>query len=147
VTQIDRDVEAAREGVNPRVIRRMTSGWAVLGSHQFFPGYSLLLPDPVVPHLNAMTIDARARFLQDMTLLCDAVLRVTGGVRINYEMLGNLEPALHAHVFPRQADEPEEWRTKPPLSAPVDQPEYAFDAQRDAPMIALLREALDDVLG
>ena len=115
-TVIHRKVETARRGENPQAIRRMTSGWAVLGDHQYFPGYSLLLPDPVVPHLNAMAPDARRLFLYEMSLLGDAVLRVTGAVRINYEMLGNLEPALHAHVFPRRDDEPEELRTKPPLA-------------------------------
>jgi len=38
---------------------------------------------------------------------------VTGAVRINYEILGNLEPALRAHVVPRFTDEAEELRTKP----------------------------------
>jgi len=34
-------------------------------------------------------------------------------VRINYEMLGNLEPALHAHVFPRFNHEEAELKTSP----------------------------------
>lgn len=43
----------------------------------------------------------------------EALLAITGAARINYEILGNLEPALHAHLFPRYADEPAEWRTRP----------------------------------
>jgi len=35
-------------------------------------------------------------------------------VRINYALFGNLEPALHAHVFPRRADEPAATRTAQP---------------------------------
>ncbi len=142
-TAIHRYVEAARRGDNPRVIRRMGSGWAVLGAHRYFPGYSLLLPDPVVPHLNAMEESARALFLAEMALLGDAVLRVTGAVRINYEMLGNLEPALHAHVFPRRDDEPEHLRAKPPWFSPIDDPQYAFDPARDADTIRRIGEALD----
>jgi len=84
-----------------------------MGDVQFLPGYCLLLPDPVVPDLNAMNITQRQAFLTDMTRLGDAVIAVTGAVRINYEMLGNLEPALHAHVFPRFNDEAEELRTSP----------------------------------
>lgn len=112
-TLIHRRVEAASRGENPNVIARMSSGWAVIGDAQFVRGYCLLLPDPVVPHLNALAGADRARFLEDMGRLGDAVLAVTGAVRINYEMLGNLEPALHAHVFPRYADEPEALRTRP----------------------------------
>ena len=112
-TVIHKRVDEARRNENPKVIARMASGWAVLGDVQFLRGYSLLLPDPVVPHLNALQGAARAQFLADMAALGDAVLRVTGAVRVNYEMLGNLEPALHAHVFPRFADEAPELRTRP----------------------------------
>ena len=71
------------------------------------------MPDPVVPDLNALTGDARRRFLDDMARLGDAVLAVTGAERINYEILGNVEPALHAHVIPRHASEDSVLRTQP----------------------------------
>ena len=140
-TLIHKRVAAARGGNLPQVIARMKSGWAVLGDAQFLPGYSLLLPDPVVPHLNAMTRDARRQFLDDMTVLGDAVLAVTKAVRINYEMLGNLEPALHAHVFPRHDSEVPELRTKPVWfydwqAAPK------FDLERDRPMIDALAASI-----
>jgi hypothetical protein len=35
-------------------------------------------------------------------------------VRVNYAIFGNLEPALHAHMFPRHADEPEAIRSAQP---------------------------------
>ena len=41
-----------------------------------------------------------------MARLGHAVLEVTGALRINYAMFGNVEPALHAHVFPRYATSP-----------------------------------------
>ncbi|MBD2059941.1 hypothetical protein H6F88_28790 [Oculatella sp. FACHB-28] len=112
-TLIHRRVEEARQGVNPTVICRVPSGWVVLGDIQFLRGYSLLLPDPVVPDLNALPMEQRISFLQDMTILGDALLEVTGAIRINYEILGNSEAALHAHVFPRYVTEPEEKRRKP----------------------------------
>lgn len=110
----------------------MASGWAVMGDVQFLEGYSLLLPDPVVPHLNAMSMEHRVAFLADMTRLGDAVLSVTGAVRINYEMLGNLEPALHAHVFPRFDTEDEALRTKPVWFYDWENaPEYSQDEHVD----------------
>jgi diadenosine tetraphosphate (Ap4A) HIT family hydrolase len=111
-TAIHRQVAAAADGSLPRVIARLSSGWAVLGDPQILPGYALLLPEPVVPDLNALTGEARDRFLRDMARLGDAVLAVTGAERINYEILGNVEPALHAHVIPRYAwEEPARRRT------------------------------------
>ena len=113
-TAIHRQVAAARVGREPRVFARLFSGWAVFGERQFLRGYALLLPDPVVPSLNALGAHERTLFLQDLARLGDAVLKVTGAERINYAILGNLEPALHAHVIPRYASEPEKLRTAHP---------------------------------
>lgn len=112
-TAIHKLVAAARAG-DPSVIERMPSGWAVMGQRQVLRGYCLLLPDPVVSDLNALTSAERDRFLCDLGRLGEAVLRVTQAVRINYAIFGNLEPALHAHVHPRFADEPLALRTNHP---------------------------------
>ena len=114
MTAIHRMVERCRAADYPALVARMPSGWAVMGERQVFAGYCLLLPDPVVPHLNALADPAREQFLSDMARLGDAVLAATSGLRINYAMFGNVEPALHAHVFPRYVDEPVETRSAQP---------------------------------
>jgi diadenosine tetraphosphate (Ap4A) HIT family hydrolase len=106
-------VRQAQEGTNASLVCRVPSGWVVMGDVQFLPGYCILLPDPVVPSLNDLVEPARTAYLQDLVRVGDAVLAVTGARRINYEILGNLDPELHAHVFPRFADEPEERRRAP----------------------------------
>lgn len=113
MTAIHRAVERLRAGQEPALVARMASGWAVMGSTQVIAGYCLLLPDPVVASLNDLRGEERAQYLDDMVRLGDAVMRATRCARINYEILGNLEPALHAHVIPRFADEPEALRTRP----------------------------------
>ncbi len=121
----------------------MASGWVVLGERQVLRGYCLLLPDPVVPHLNALPAAPRARFLADMARLGDVLLDLTGAVRINYAMFGNAEPALHAHVFPRHLNEPQGQRTTQPWAldwdgAPLYSAALHGDLQRQ------LRTALED---
>ena len=106
-------VAAAHAGTNPYVIAKLPSGWAVIGDVQFLPGYCLLLADPVVPSLNDLSIQARSQYLHDMALIGDAILKATNSYRINYEILGNSEPELHAHIFPRYMTEEEERRRKP----------------------------------
>jgi diadenosine tetraphosphate (Ap4A) HIT family hydrolase len=140
-TAIHRRVAALNAGADPTALVRLPSGWAVLGTPQVIEGYCLLLPDPVVPHLNALGGVERDRFLADMARLGDAVLAVTGAVRINYAMFGNVEPALHAHVFPRRLDEPAALVTAHPWAwdwnaAP------AFDAVRHGLLQQRLRAAL-----
>jgi diadenosine tetraphosphate (Ap4A) HIT family hydrolase len=113
-TAIHTWVAKCRAGSAPGTLARLSSGWALLAERQVLPGYCLLLPDPVVPHLNALTPEDRAQFLGDMGRLGDALLAVTGAARINYAMFGNAEPALHAHLFPRQSGESEATRTAQP---------------------------------
>lgn len=141
-TAIHARVAALRAGREPTLLARLPSGWAVLGDPQVIEGYCLLLPDPVVPHLNALDGAARERFLADMARIGDAALAVTGAVRINYALFGNVEPALHAHVFPRRSDEPPalltahpwawDWAAAPP-----------FEATRHVGLQARLRAALE----
>ena len=113
-TVIHEQVAAARDGREPRVVTRLYSGWVLFGQQQFVRGYALLLPDPVVPSLNSLGAKERTQFLMDMTRVGDALLKVSGAMRINYAIFGNVEPALHAHVVPRYLEEPEAMRTAQP---------------------------------
>jgi diadenosine tetraphosphate (Ap4A) HIT family hydrolase len=140
-TAIHRRVNDARAGRDNTVLGRCASGWAVFGQQQFVEGYLLLLPDPVVPDLNALTPERRSQFLLDMSRLGDALVRTTAPVRVNYAIFGNVEPALHAHIIPRYRNEPEDMRTAHPWSydwgkAPV------FDPVTSGPLMRALRTEL-----
>ena len=113
-TAIHAMVDRCRAEDYPAAVARLRSGWVVMGERQVLTGYCLLLPDPVVPHLNALATVPRAQFLSDMAMVGDALLAITAGVRINYAIFGNVDPALHAHVFPRLATEPDATRTAQP---------------------------------
>jgi diadenosine tetraphosphate (Ap4A) HIT family hydrolase len=107
-------VDRCRAAQLPAAIAKLPSGWVVMGERQVLPGYCLLLPDPVVPHLNALDADARTQFLFDMALVGDVLLVITAAARINYAIYGNVDPALHVHIFPRDSAEPENTRTAQP---------------------------------
>jgi diadenosine tetraphosphate (Ap4A) HIT family hydrolase len=142
-TLIHQRVEAARAGANPTVICRLPSGWAVLGDVQFLRGYSLLLADPVVDDLNSLAIEQRPQFLSDMALLGDALLEVTGAFRINYEILGNTDAALHAHLFPRYMTETEELRRGPVWYYDREyRLSIQFDAERDQELMQQIATAI-----
>jgi diadenosine tetraphosphate (Ap4A) HIT family hydrolase len=140
-TAIHRRVAACRAGTDPTCIVQLRSGWAVLGDPQVLRGYCLLLPDPVVPHLQALSQAGQQAFLADMARLGQAVYGLVQPVRINYALFGNVEPALHAHVLPRYADEPTHLMQAHPwaydwTAAP------GFDAARDRPLLEALRARL-----
>ena len=113
-TAIHRLVDRCRSADYPPMVTKLRSGWVIMGERQVFDGYCLLIPDPVVPHLNALATPCREQFLSDMTMVGDALMAAMSALRINYAMFGNLEPALHAHVFPRYAHEPAATRTAQP---------------------------------
>ena len=133
-TLIHRRVAQARREENDRVICRTRAGWVVIGDVQFLRGYCLLLPDPVVSSLNDLESNARSQFLTDMAALGDVLLDVTGAARINYEILGNSEPALHAHLFPRYVGEPPSQRERSAWF--YDEPRTpAFNVAKDGPLM------------
>jgi len=140
-TLIHRRVQLCREGRFDQAVCKLSSGWVVMGDVQIFTGYCLLLPDPVVPDLNGLKGDHRRQFLDEMSIVGDVLLELTDAVRINYEMLGNVEPALHAHIFPRYQSEPEELRLKPAWF--YDWAAIAkFNLEQQKPFILKLREGL-----
>lgn len=140
-TLIHRRVRECQAGTYPKAIARLSSGWVVLGDVQFVRGYCLLLPDPVVANLNAMPAENRKTFLYEMSVVGDVLLELTGAVRINYEMIGNVDPALHAHLFPRYSNEPEELRLKPVWFYDWDKAP-PFDPARDEPLMKEIKARL-----
>ncbi|MEV0468144.1 HIT domain-containing protein [Nocardia tengchongensis] len=145
-------IGAARQGTNPDVLARMPTGWAVIGSNQHLPGYCLLIHDGTADHLSDLPRPARLAFMHDVILLGEAVeqaCRTTDPAfwRINYEVLGNSWPHLHAHIHPRYLWEPDHLRTGPiHLYGPTRQsPEHHLGPQH-APLRAAITQALKDRL-
>ncbi|MEW2137542.1 diadenosine tetraphosphate hydrolase [Streptomyces sp. NPDC005409] len=107
-------IGSAHRGENPTVLRRLGSGFAVIGDRQFLPGYSVLLADdPAVTRLSDLPRARRAAYLGDMERLAEAVERACARLdpafrRVNIEILGNRETYLHAHIWPRYDWEPAE---------------------------------------
>ncbi|MFJ1866418.1 HIT family protein [Streptomyces sp. NPDC088097] len=115
----DDRIGSAHRGENPTVLRRLDSGFAVIGDRQFLPGYSLLLvDDPAVSRLSGLPRARRTAYLADLDRLAEAVERACARLdpafrRVNIEILGNADPYLHAHIWPRYDWEPADRLTRP----------------------------------
>ena len=137
---------AQTERPDPRFICRMASGTVYLSTMQFLRGYCILVADPQIESINVLSPQARASFLSDMVIVGDAILKVTDAYRINYALMGNSDPILHAHIVPRYQSEPEELRKGLPWSHPDAYAETTcFDAQRDGELILKLKIALSSL--
>jgi diadenosine tetraphosphate (Ap4A) HIT family hydrolase len=142
-TLIHERVRLAQRAENPTVICPVPSGWVVLGDNQTIRGYTLLLSDPVVPDLNCLSLARRGAFLRDMSIVGDALLEVTGAYLVNYAVLGNTDNELHAHIHPRQEDEPDDKRRSGTWAYFPPYPQVPFDLGRDRPLIASIAGAIE----
>jgi len=143
-------IGSARRGENPLVLARMRSGYAVMGDTQFLPGYCVLLSvADGADHLTDLPRAARAEFLMDMSLLGEAVMSACNSLdpslrRINYEVLGNHDRYLHAHVWPRYGWEDDELLIGPVGNYPRDRwtsPRDAY-AEEHEPLRELITKEL-----
>lgn len=90
---------------NPYFVAELETGFAVLGDNQHIPGYAILVCKTCVPELHDLLPGVRARFLDEMALLAEAVYRAFRPRKLNYELLGNSVSHMHWHIFPRYEDD------------------------------------------
>lgn len=88
-------------GENPYFVCALSTGYVVPGDHQRFQGYTLFLCKRHVTELYQLPWGFRTRFLQEMSLVAEAVAAVYRPEKMNYELLGNGDTHLHWHLFPR----------------------------------------------
>ncbi|MGA5818749.1 diadenosine tetraphosphate hydrolase [Kitasatospora sp. NPDC094028] len=134
-------IGTALRGENPTVLRRLSAGFAVIGDVQFLPGYSVLLTDePGAERLTDLPRPRRLAYLADLDRLGEAVERACRAAdpafrRVNLEILGNKDPFLHAHVWPRYDWEPPHLVRRPVWDYPRDHwqdPQLALGPAHDA---------------
>ncbi len=79
---------------------------AFVGPWQFYTGYCLLVSREHASELSHLGAN-RGAFLGEMALLAEAIGECFQPHKLNYELLGNVVPHLHWHIFPRSATDPE----------------------------------------
>jgi diadenosine tetraphosphate (Ap4A) HIT family hydrolase len=124
------------ESSDPRFICKLPSGSLFLSEMQFLRGYCILRAEPQIASINDLDTKCRVDFLNDMVRIGDTLLKVTKAYRINYAIMGNSEPVLHAHIVPRFEDEPKEFLHGLPWSYPEEMKKSrTFDLVRDKELI------------
>ena len=86
---------------NPYFVKELQTGYVVIGDHQHFRGYTLFLCKEHQTELFHLDIDTKTKFLEEMSLVAEAVARAFKAEKMNYELLGNGDTHLHWHLFPR----------------------------------------------
>lgn len=66
-----------------------------------FPGRSILLLDNHYDDMVSVPEDVLNSFMADAREAMQAIKKATGCSRVNFAVLGNREPHVHAHLIPR----------------------------------------------
>ena len=98
-------IDMIKKGCNPYFVRELETGYVVIGDHQHFYGYTLFLYKHHGDKTELFHLDSseRAKFMEEMTLVAEAVSRAFGSEKMNYELLGMGDAHLHWHLFPRRS--------------------------------------------
>ncbi len=132
-------IREIREGRNALFVKELSTGFIVLGDFQFWRGYTLFLCKEHVTELHDLPRDLRLRYLDEMATVAQAVHRTFSPRKMNYELLGNSEPHLHWHLFPRYLDE---LLPKQPVWLVDKSIRYAESARPNTDEIAQMKAAL-----
>lgn len=94
-------IQMIRDGKNPYFVKELKTGYAVLGDHQHFKGYTLFLCKQHRSELHELDKETKLQFLEEMSLVSQAVSDAFSAQKMNCELLGNGDAHLHWHLFPR----------------------------------------------
>ena len=102
-------IKMIKENANPWFVTEMETGYVVIGDHQHFKGYTLFLCKEHKTELFQLEYATKMKFLEEMSIVAEAVAKAFGAEKMNYELLGNGDTHLHWHLFPRISGDLEDY--------------------------------------
>jgi len=84
---------------------------AYLHDDQFFPGWTVVVLKRHATELFALSPTERSALIEEVSRVAEALARVFGAHKMNYELLGNQIAHIHWHLIPRLPGEAR--RTEP----------------------------------
>ena len=96
-------IELIKQGKNPHFVKELETGYVVIGDGQYFKGYTLFRAKEHVTELHQMDFETKIKFLEEMSIVQEAVSKAFQAEKMNIELLGNGDAHVHWHLFPRKA--------------------------------------------
>ena len=120
-------------------VAELANCYVVLGDAQFYRGYCVMLAKRHATEIFLMPPGEAHALFEELRLVAEAIAAVTRPWKLNYECLGNAEPHVHWHIFPRY--ESDALRRAPIWVRPESERTRALpDADRAALIAALRKE-------
>lgn len=99
-------IQSIERRANSYFVAELETGYVEIGWHQFFKGYTVFSCKYHKTELHELEKPFRTKFLEEMSIVAEAVCRAFNPVKMNYELLGNSFPHMHWHLFPKHANDP-----------------------------------------
>ncbi len=94
-------IELTKQGNNRYFVKELETGYVVIGDHQHFRGYTLFLCKEHKTELYQLEHNQKMKYLEEMSIVAEAVAKAFDAEKVNYELLGNGDVHIHWHLFPR----------------------------------------------
>ena len=133
-------MEGLKDKKGPSFIHEFKHSILVLGDHQFFKGYSVLLFKNHARDITDLDPLIQNEFFKELMLSGKAVKKAFHSNRINYSCLGNFVEHIHYHIFPRTDEDLEKDEDKNPWSHSDKFSEYLISEKEMLERCRIIKE-------
>ena len=107
-TDMDRWTELVRGSACPfcqdgptGIVAELPSVWVTTSPDVAVRGYCCVIPRTHAVELHALDAEDAAALMQSIQTVGEATQEITGAIKLNYEIHGNVVPHVHVHIIPR----------------------------------------------
>jgi diadenosine tetraphosphate (Ap4A) HIT family hydrolase len=137
-------IERIRAGNFRDLIAELPRSWMIFGNAQFYRGYCVLFAKRHATELHLMPRGEAHELLDEVLAAGRVISAITNPLKLNYECLGNQEPHVHWHIFPRYANDA--LRLEPIWVRPESERKVTLKDRERVSLIARLRAELVQLL-
>ncbi len=87
------------------VVAELSGAWVTTSSEVAVRGYCCVIPRAHAIELHALDSEDAAALMRDVQHVAKATQEITGAIKLNYEIHGNVVPHVHVHIIPRYPDD------------------------------------------
>jgi len=133
-------IDRIRAGSFADWVAELPRSWLTLGDAQFYRGYCVLLAKRHATEFHSMPRGEAHELLDEILAVGRTLAEVLKPLKMNYECLGNQEPHVHWHIFPRYEDDP--MRMAPVWQRPEAERRLSLEENTRVELIASIRREL-----
>lgn len=100
-------VQACDSGTEPGFIEEFRYSFFLLGDHQYFEGYSMVILKDHVRDMMDLSARLQIEVMQEVMFASRALQLTFQPWKLNHASLGNQATHIHWHIFPRYENDPD----------------------------------------